>query len=279
MLPVPKTSLRDPLPPSGFRIQQVRKDVFVYDDGLYFATMIKYKHRLILVDFPNAAPSFNFNENYLFLNATRRILNGTVPTHIDMVYSHRHFHHIGQSGHVKEYFADKFPDAKLYVWGTFEVSEFILREKMSILPLPNMIIGPFGQAIHLSSELSVQMSIIGGHSSHDLLVHVPQSEGKNSFVHFVDFTTPGFVSYANFALSVGLGRFIGAQKDVLKLDFDIFNPGYGRVGNKNDIIRNIEYAKDVMRFAKEAQATRRPEKLIPFGSYSLILLWYTWNDK
>lgn len=118
----------------------------------------------------------------------------------------------------------------------------LLRDPESKLLLPGVIVGERGSTVNLVPSLNVKLTILGGHNSTDLGVHVLPKMGR--------------------ALCTTLTC---ARLELLKFDFGPLSAGHGRIGNKEDTRVNLEYTHDIMKFAAEAAAEVTREQLQTAG--------------
>lgn len=258
LLPVPDRSPSISLGPEGFNITELRKGVYWYSDNAY-NTLILYKAgRLALVDFPESNASVTPNGTYLLTTATLQVLKGEIPRRIDMIYGHRHTDHIGRAGTYKKFVDDTFPVSKLFIWGTKETKKFLLRIPNNDVPLPNVIVGKSGRIVSIAPGLDLKLSIIGGHTNSDLIAYILPSADGPGVVHYVDVLWPGGAPFLNFALTIDLGRYITAQRELLRLKFKFFSGGHGPIGSKRDIRTNIAYTKFVIQAARDAMRNLDP---------------------
>ena len=256
-IPLPESSRPTTVRPGSFALSRLRPGVWSFFDGTTRTLLLYHRGRLVLVDFPSAVEPLT--------KATLQILKGTVPYRVDMVYSHRHFDHIGGAGGYYAFLNSNFPRSRIVVWGTEEAKEFISRGSPPPIPLPNVIVGQRGRVIKLSRNLKVNLIIFGGHTMHDLASYVVPSLGKPGIVHFVDVVIPGFTPGFSFALSIDLERFIKVHKKLLALNFSKFSGGHGRIGNRKDVMLNLEYTLDALQFAKVAESKLTPAQIEAAG--------------
>lgn len=245
----------------GFQLQLLRNGVWYYYDGAYSALILIAYRRLALMDFPAAT----FPNDTRLTNAITQVLNGTIPYRIDLVYSHAHLDHIGSSRQVFGFLRKNYPRARVLVWGTLESYDVIQRSVTNRSVLPNIIVRKRGRTLRLSRYLKVRMTIVGGHTSSDLQLYIPPFRGEPGIVMYVDVVFPGYAAPFDFGLSEDLGRYIQAQKDLLKLDFDILVPGHLALGNKKDVMKNIEYTEDVISAAQTGIASVTPQQFRDAG--------------
>lgn len=239
--------------PSGYILTALRPGVFHYSDDAYHSLFIfssKRKH-LLVVDFPRSPNSFTSNGTFLLTVATMKVLSGVKPTRVDMVYSHRHVDHIGSAGIYKRFIMNQFPDAKIQIWGTKETNSFLARKISAEVPMPGKIIGR--RPIFLNMvDVNVRMEVFGGHTNEDVIVYVPPRNHWKGVIHYVDVVQPGEAPFIQFTLTVDLGIYESVHTRLLRLSFDWFSGGHGKIGNRKDVVRSKQYVKFVKSVARES---------------------------
>lgn len=263
LFPMIPGSFDPPLGNDPFRLTKLRPGVFHYSDDAYHALLVysSKSRRLVVIDFPRSQNSVTSNGTYLLTTATQQILNGETPERVEMVYSHRHFDHIGSAGIYKKYVESSFPEAKISVWGTSETRTFIKRHQATDVPIPTMKIGDRRRTITLERNLRIFLSILGGHTSSDVLAYIPRSRDGKGVIHFVDVVTAGEAPFIQFTLTTDLGRYLTVHKRLLKLDFEYFSTGHGMLGDKNDVKTNMAYTEFVIEAARQGAREADPAKV------------------
>lgn len=265
LLPVPVRSFLPPRP-LGYLLTQYRPSVWVYDDGSY-NSLILYSHpRLVVIDFIATGLSNLPNGTGTRLTAAvDEILAGHVPTSIDMIYSHAHFDHIGAATRFFDYARATFPKAPINVWGTKESARLIKDSTRGLAVLPTVRIGKQGRTIRLRDGLRVEMNIVGGHAQEDLLIYIPESAEGKGVVMLVDIVFPRWPPPFNFAITQDLREYIRAHKKILKKNFGLYVGGHIRTGDRADVKVSLEYVRDVVSAARQADKEVTLEVLFENG--------------
>lgn len=250
--------------PQGYTLRQLRPGVFWYTDNFYHSLFLYRSRRLTVVDFPNSPGSITATGTYVPATATLQILRGQVPKRVDMIYSHRHTDHISQANRYKTFVQTTFPGIKVFVWATKETKAFIERIPDSDIPIPNVIVSTRGRTVNLDPKLELKLMVFGGHTTEDLVAYVPPSREEPGVVHYADMLWPGGVPFADFGVTVDLGRYIAAQEDLLRLNFKYFSAGHGPLAVKGVVRSNLEYTRFVVQAARAA-----PEQVDPDNSSRL----------
>lgn len=212
------------------------------------------------MDVPNSAnTNLPTGSGTLVTDAAETILNGNTPNRIDIIYSHEHFDHIGGAKSFYDYVRQTFPTASVDVWGTQAVVDLIQRTTANRAVRPTEFIGDSGRLISLGGGLNIEMTISGGHAQQDVLIRIPPSNGEKGVLMFVDIVVPGFVPPIDLALTADVARYISAQREALKLEWDILVGGHFVSGVRRDMELNLEYSEDLIKAAMVGLADAGPE--------------------
>lgn len=254
ILPVPKSSLLPPVPAGTFDLQPLRTGVWVYNDGLYRTLLLRAGTRLGVIDIPDSAQSNKPDGSKTRLtDAAEKVMNGTAPDRIDIVYSHAHLDHIGGTVKFVSYMKRMNPTVVIFIWGTKESRDLVNNSVTNRALPPNVIVGQAGRTLDMAENLKVKLEIVGGHTAEDLLIHIPRHMDEAAIIMYVDTVLPGWVPPIQFGLSEDIGRYIKVQRKIVKLDFDVFVPGHFGLGTKEDVLKNVEYTEDVIEAAGVAE--------------------------
>lgn len=257
LLPVLPQSLAPPVPDTGFLLKKVRPGVWSFFEGSYMALIAVTGSRLAVIDFPAASTKLQ--------DAVLVALGGVSPKRIDMVYSHRHTDHIGGGGRFYRFARQRFPKSKVLVWGTKGTRAF-LRERRPAEPRPNIIVHPWGRTVDLSPSLKIKLRIFGGHTADDLVAFIPRGRnGEASVAHLVDVMTTGFAPFDSFGLTLDVQRYLDVHDKLLRLNFDIYSPGHGKLATQAELRANKQYTLDTIKFAQVASASITNEDIAALG--------------
>lgn len=265
-LPVPPCSFLEPQAPGDFLLLKLRRYVWLYGDGAYLSLIILKDRRLVLIDFPDSAGSnTDTGSGTLLTDAIDQVLVETIPNRIDMVYSHAHFDHIGGAARVFRYARKKFADARFFVWGTLETKELIDIHTTKRAVKVTKVVGKMGRTLELGRDLRIKLMIVGGHTQEDLVIFIPKASKQKGIAFYVDVVFPRWSMPFNLAITQDVREMIQAQKEILKLDFDILVPGHLRTGGKRDIRTNNAYVESLLKVSKRALSSVTPEHLADAG--------------
>lgn len=254
LLPVPPKSFTTPLLPSNFTLTPVRAGVYVYSDSSnYNSLILRAGSHLAMLDVVNSFGSSKPNGSRTRLtDAAEIVLDGTSPSRIDVVYSHAHLDHIGGATRFVRYMRSKYPDALINIWGTAESEGLIKASTRGLAPQPTIIVTRRGRTLRMSETLQISMSIVGGHTQQDLLLHIPPSADGPGVTMMVDIAFPRWAPPFNFAITQDFREHLSAYQAILGTDFGLYIGGHIRTGDRKDVEESLRYAQDVMQKAKEA---------------------------
>lgn len=266
LLPVPTRSFVSAIPLNSFKLSQYRRNVWVYDDGGYHSLILHSRRRLVMVDLLDTFGSNKPDGSRTRLSdAAERILNGTIPTRVDIVYSHAHFDHIGATTRFCNWFRIAYPHAKILIWGTAE-SQHLVQDSTSGRALrPNVIIGKRGRTLSLPGGPSLSMRIVGGHSQQDLLIHIAPSATEPGLAMLVDIAFPRWAPPFNLAVTQDFRKYIQAHKEILRLNFGLYVGGHIRTGDRADVKESLRYVQDLLATARRAVVAVTEADLIAAG--------------
>lgn len=258
LLPVPESSYVQTPPPGSFLITRLRRGVWMFFDGIHQAMILKTGLNLAVVDFPDASPM-------QLIEAVETLLRKTTPVTIDMIYSHSHYDHIGGATHFYNYAKEKYPGSLISIYGTMETSRAIRLSTSKRAVRPNKIVGSIGRTLILSKHLQLQMHIVGGHVETDMLLYIPKVEGEASVAMLVDVVFPGWSPFFSLAITTSVREYFRSHMEILKFDFDIFVGGHVRLGDRNDVIRNMQFTRDLLAAGATAFRSFGPEDFAAAG--------------
>lgn len=246
-LPVPRRATVDVLP-TGFRLTKARDGIWIYEDFAYFALILYKGSRLAVLDFPEAA-----NERGLpfITDAVIDIVGEKKPRRIDMVYSHAHYDHIGGGTAFFNWAKERYPAAKIFIWGTFETRRVIRASETKRAPIPNVIVRSRGRTLTLDDDLEVKMMLVGGHTRQDLALYIRPQKEAPGILMLIDIVFPRWAPFFNVAITDNVARAISVQREILALDFDIFIGGHLRIGSKGDVRESLRYYEDLIAAGQE----------------------------
>lgn len=267
ILPVPERAMVSVLP-SGmeYELKRLRKGVYSFFDGGYYALFIRSRggKRITIVDVPET--SMAGGKDSLFVKALDKFTkNGPKPSSFDIVYSHGHYDHIGGASEFYTVLSEKYPNAKVRIYGTHETLQFIQASSSKRAPEPDRMINEEGRVLKLSNDLVLEMSLLGGHMESDLIIYVPKSNDEPSIAMHVDVVFPRWSPWPNLALTSDVRSYIESIDRLLEYDFDVFVPGHLRLGDRADVEEFRLFVQDLMDAGSNGASTSTFDEFMAAG--------------
>lgn len=204
---------------------------------------------LVVVDFPNV---LNHVPKPLLSGLERailHILDHQQVNNVHMVYSHMHRDHVGSAKRFKDFFAQRCKNCSIHIWGSEN------SDNLSNVPQPTSSIPRTGATITVSINIIINLQVVQGHSSADVLTHIPAAQNVKGMVHYVDVIWPGFAPFSYFSETYNLKRWLEVHQHILNMSFTIFSGGHGRIGSRIDVKRSLNYGLYVVKAARRARLT------------------------
>lgn len=267
ILPVPNA--QPILPFNNYTVKPIRPGVFSFSEPNIISLIIFKNDQLVLVDAPLTVSSFTIEGDYKLLLAVNDLLRRgprhKTPSRIHLVYGHRHTDHIGGMAIMHANLRKWFPKAAISIWGTGDTDRVIARARTARMPPVTRLVGRKGCTIHVAPTLQIRLMLFSGHVREDMGAFIPASGDGAGIFHIADFITPGFSPAHRFSQVGDFDLWVESQERFLKLDFSVLSSGHLRLGDKHDIRMNIRYAKDALKFSREAVQEITPQVLDEAG--------------
>lgn len=218
-----------------------------------------------MIDLPDTANSnTDTGSGTLLSDAAQKALGGTVPTRIDLVYSHAHFDHIGAATRFYDFSRKTYPRARIEVWGTEESRELIQRSTSGRAKKPSIIVHKYGRSLQVG-DLVVRLTPVGGHTQQDLLVYIPPRRNEEGIVMLVDVVFPRWSPFVNLGLTQDVQRYVDAHERILELDFGTFVGGHVLLGGRKEVKDSLDFVKDLIEAARAGAESVTPARLEEAG--------------
>ena len=210
-----------------FELQEIKPGVYVVSAGGSNSMFLVNEEGVIVVDAPQAIGDKIFA-------AVSEVTDRPI-THL--IYSHAHKDHIGA--------ANLFENVTIIAHN--ETAKILTERNDTDRPVPDT---------NFTGETNLQI----GNQSLQLLYPGPYHQQGNIFVYLpehrvlmaVDHVVPGGVPWKHLANTPNVPAFIKSIDQALALDFDVFVPGHGQAGTKQDIVVQQEYVNDLRENAMAA---------------------------
>jgi glyoxylase-like metal-dependent hydrolase (beta-lactamase superfamily II) len=258
--PIPDGARGPHVPDTGYLVEEVAGGVYWITDGGYQNAFIVGEDSVVAIDAP---PSIGGG------NVIRAIRDVTDKPISHVIYTHYHGDHIGN--------ADVYPSDVIRI-GQADTARYLQRFQDPKRP-------PLDRVFEERERLEV------GGQTIDLIYRGPNHAPGNIFVHIpqhkvmmcVDLFYPGWVPFANIAMSRDIPGFVAHHDYALELDFEYLIPGHlTRLGTREDIEVGREYMQDVRIAAENAlencQVTNS-EAAAEVGTENVYVYFKTLYDK
>lgn len=226
---VPDGARGPKVPPRGYLVEEIAGGVYWITDGGYQCAFVVGDEQVIAIDAP---PSFGG-----FVTRAIRDVTDKPITHV--VYSHYHGDHIGAT--------DQFPADAVRI-GQEETYDLLKELDDPRRRLPTVT---FKDSYRL--EVGGQVLELhykgNNHAPGNSFINMPQ----HKILMLVDVIYPGWVPFANIAMSKHIPGFMAHHDHVLAFEFDTLISGHlTRLGTREDVAIQREYMHDIRDAAQHA---------------------------
>ncbi|KAI0559549.1 Ribonuclease Z/Hydroxyacylglutathione hydrolase-like protein [Gracilaria domingensis] len=265
VIPVPDDAVFLP-PTEPFQLKRLRRGVYQYSDGFFYTLIIRRGYHLVMVDIAESSSSAKPDGSKTrYTDAAEKVMGGKAPRHIDIIYSHEHYDHIGATNLFVDYMKNKYPEVTFDFWGSQSTKRMIEESEVQKAPIPTKFVGPDGTHICIGNDLSIDLKVVGGHAQEDIRIYIPPYGKNQGIVQYVDVVFAKYVTTLDIGITENFGQWIRAQQDILELDFKYLIAGHFLEATKEDMRLNLEYSEDLLRAAQEALDTVSDKDLAEQG--------------
>jgi glyoxylase-like metal-dependent hydrolase (beta-lactamase superfamily II) len=217
------------VPPCGYLVEEVRGGVYWVTDGGYQCAFVVCDDEVVAIDAP---PSLGG----LVTRAIRDVTDKPI-THV--VYSHYHGDHIGTT--------DQFPDDAIRI-GQQE-THTLLTELGDPARKPPEVTFEDSHRLEVGGQVLELVYKGNNHAPGNSFIYLP----KHKVLMLVDVIYPGWVPFANIAMSKHIPGFMAHHDHTLAFDFDKMITGHlNRLGTREDVLVQREYMHDIRDAAQHA---------------------------
>lgn len=227
--PIPDNARGPKVPPCGYFVEEVKGGVHWVTDGGYQCAFVVCDNEVVAIDAPPSLGPL----------VTRAIRDVTAKPITHVVYSHYHGDHIGTT--------DQFPDDAVRIG---QQETYTLLEELAdpARRLPDVTFSD-----HLRLEIGGQTIDLhykgANHAPGNSFIHLPQ----HKTLMLVDVIYPGWVPFANIAMSKHVPGFLDHHDKTLEFDFEKMITGHlTRLGTREDVLTQREYMADIVDAAQHA---------------------------
>ena len=203
-----------------YELQEIKPGVYVVSAGGYNSMFLVTQEGAVVVDAPPAIGDKMFA-------AVSEVTDRPI-THL--IYSHAHKDHIGA--------ANLFQNVTRIAHN--ETARVLNERNDSNRPVPGM---NFTREMNLPIGDQVLQLLYPGpyHQQGNIFVYLPE----HKVLMAVDHVVPGGVPWKHLANTPDVPALINSIDRALALDFDVFVPGHGQTGTKQDTLVQQEYVADL----------------------------------
>jgi glyoxylase-like metal-dependent hydrolase (beta-lactamase superfamily II) len=217
------------VPPCGYLVEEVRGGAYWVTDGGYQCAFVVCDDEVVAIDAP---PSLGA----LVTRAIRDVTDKPI-THV--VYSHYHGDHIGTT--------DQFPDDAIRI-GQQE-THTLLTELGDPARKPPEVTFEDSHRLEVGGQVLELVYKGNNHAPGNSFIYLP----KHKVLMLVDVIYPGWVPFANIAMSKHIPGFMAHHDHTLAFDFDKMITGHlSRLGTREDVLAQREYMHDIRDAAQHA---------------------------
>lgn len=232
-------------------LHSVAGDVYLFQNNSHNSLIVATPEGTVRVDPINAEAGAWLNENL-------GEISGQPVTHL--IYSHSHGDHAsGGSAH---------PGAEIIVHE--DAPESIDGTE------PTLRVGD-AHSFEFGGKTFELTNLGPGHDNHMLAVVVR----PENVAFIVDVAAPERLPYQNFG-GANIDDWIGQIETAMTLDFDIFAPGHGNVGDKGDLEDNLVYMQElrggVLEALKAGKSVEEIKAELTLDAYSDWSQYDTWRE-
>jgi len=205
-----------------YDLKEVKDDVYVVSSNGYNAMFLVTGEGVIVIDAP---PSIGDK----IFKAISEVTNETI-THL--IYSHSHKDHIG-AAHI-------FHQPGIEIVAQKETGDILKMRNDSDRPIPTITF--LDNTTLTIGNKTIQLTYPGPyHQRGNIFIYLPEQK----VLMAVDQLAPGEVPWKHLAATPEVPALMRSYDQALAYDFDVYVPGHGNTGTKEDIKIQQEYINDL----------------------------------
>ena len=216
-----------------YDVKEIKNGVYVVSSNGYNVMFLVTGDNVVVIDAP---PAIGDN----ILKAISEITNETVG---HLIYSHAHKDHIGAAHTIVQ----QDPDIKIIAQN--ETADIL---KMRNDPNRHFPTITFVDNTTMNvGNTTIQLTYPGPyHQRGNIFVYLPEQK----VLMAVDQLTPGEVPWKHLDVTPEVPALEKSYDQALAYDFDVYVPGHGKTGTKEDISMQKEYVNDLKNYSQLALA-------------------------
>jgi len=207
----------------GYDLKEVKDDVYVISSNGYNVMFLVTGEGVVIIDAPPAIGD-------KILTAISEVTNETIGY---LIYSHSHKDHIG-AAHIFQ----QQPDIEIVAQNETADILKMRNDPERLIPTATFV----DNTTLTIGNKTIQLTYPGPyHQRGNIFVYVPEQK----VLMAVDQLAPGEVPWKHLAATPEVPALIRSYDQALAYDFDVYVPGHGETGTKEDIKIQQEYVNDL----------------------------------
>ena len=216
-----------------YDVKEIKNGVYVVSSNGYNVMFLVTGDNVVVIDAP---PAIGDN----ILKAISEITNETVG---HLIYSHAHKDHIGAAHTIVQ----QDPDIKIIAQN--ETADILKMRNDPNRPIPTITF--VDNTTMNVGNTTIQLTYPGPyHQRGNIFIYLPEQK----VLMAVDQLTPGEVPWKHLDATPEVPALEKSYDQALAYDFDVYVPGHGKTGTKEDISMQKEYVNDLKNYSQLALA-------------------------
>ena len=216
-----------------YNVKEIKSGVYVVSSNGYNVMFLVTGDNVVVIDAP---PAIGDN----ILKAISEITNETVG---HLIYSHAHKDHIGAAHTIVQ----QDPDIKIIAQN--ETADILKMRNDPNRPIPTITF--VDNTTMNVGNTTIQLTYPGPyHQRGNIFIYLPEQK----VLMAVDQLTPGEVPWKHLDVTPEVPALEKSYDQALAYDFDVYVPGHGKTGTKEDISMQKEYVNDLKNYSQLALA-------------------------
>ena len=216
-----------------YDVKEIKSGVYVVSSNGYNVMFLVTGDNVVVIDAP---PAIGDN----ILKAISEITNETVG---HLIYSHAHKDHIGDAHTIVQ----QDPDIKIIAQN--ETADILKMRNDPNRPIPTITF--VDNTTMNVGNTTIQLTYPGPyHQRGNIFIYLPEQK----VLMAVDQLTPGEVPWKHLDVTPEVPALEKSYDQALAYDFDVYVPGHGKTGTKEDISMQKEYVNDLKNYSQLALA-------------------------
>ena len=226
---VPPGAFGPKVPSCGYLVEEIKGGVYWVTEGGYQCAFVVGDNEVIAIDAPPTLGPL----------VTRAIRDVTDKPITHVVYSHYHGDHIGTT--------NQFPDDAIRIGQ--EETYTLLDELGDPARRPPDVTFKDAHRLEVGGQVLELVYKGNNHAPGNSFIYMPH----HKILMLVDIIYPGWVPFANIAMSKHIPGFMEHHDHTLAFDFETMITGHlNRLGTREDVLTQREYMHDIREAAQHA---------------------------